>query len=77
MAKTRLQNRLPRFNSGRGLQHLTKSAESESACHAACRWAVTDLQHSKSFDQWTLIGPCLHTIRNQDLMVPFEGFEVG
>jgi hypothetical protein len=24
-----------------------------------------------------LIGPCLHTIRNQDLMVPFAGFEDG
>jgi hypothetical protein len=22
-----------------------------------------------------LIGPCVHTIRNQDLTVPFEGFE--
>jgi hypothetical protein len=27
------------------------------------------------FSPLPLIGPCVHTIRNQDLMVPFEGFE--
>ena len=35
------------------------------------------LQHSKEFDRVPLIGPCLHTIHNQDLMVPLEGFEDG
>ena len=35
------------------------------------------LQYSKQFDRVPLIGPCLHTIHNQDLMVPLEGFEDG
>jgi len=39
--------------------------------------AVARIQHSKQFNRSSLIGPCLHTIRTQDLMVPFEGFEVG
>jgi len=29
------------------------------------------------FSPLSLIGPCLHTIRNQDLMVPFEGLRMG
>jgi hypothetical protein len=29
------------------------------------------------FSPLPLIGPCLHTIRNQDLMVPFEGLRMG
>jgi hypothetical protein len=36
---------------------------------------VADLQQSEQIDQPPLVGPCLHTIRNQDLMVPFEGSE--
>ena len=39
--------------------------------------AVADMQQSQRFSVCPLIGPCLHTIRNQDLMVPFEGFEDG
>jgi len=39
--------------------------------------AVARLQHSKQFNQSPLIDPCLRTIGNQDLMVPFEGFEDG
>jgi len=40
-------------------------------------WAVANVQHSQRFNRLPLIGPCVHTIRNQDLMVPFEGFEDG
>jgi len=29
------------------------------------------------FSPLSLIGPCLHTIRNQDLIVPFEGLRMG
>jgi hypothetical protein len=32
---------------------------------------VTSLQHSEQFNRPPLVGPCLHTIRNQDLIVPF------
>jgi hypothetical protein len=35
---------------------------------------VTRLQHS---NRPPLVGPCLHTIRNQDLIVPFEGLRMG
>ena len=38
---------------------------------------MADLQRSQQFSHPLLIGPCLHTIRNQDLMVPLEGFEDG
>ena len=40
-------------------------------------YIVTGLQHSELFNQSLSIGPCQHTIRNQDLMVPLEGFEDG
>jgi hypothetical protein len=36
---------------------------------------VTGLQ--QSINQTLSIDPCMRTIRNQDLMVPFEGFEDG
>ena len=35
------------------------------------------LQQPQQLNQLPLIGPCQHTILNQDLMVPFEGFEDG
>src|SRR5262249_28533261 len=38
-------------------------------------FAVADLQQSELFNQPLSISPCPHTIRNQDLMVPFEGCE--
>jgi hypothetical protein len=38
---------------------------------------VAALQHSEQFSPPSLIGPCTHTILNQDLIVPFEGFEDG
>jgi len=38
---------------------------------------VADLQQVEQFGRRPEIGPCVHTIRNQDLMVPFEGFEDG
>ena len=38
---------------------------------------VAGRQHLEQFDQPPLIGPCMHTIRNEDLIVPFEGFEDG
>jgi hypothetical protein len=38
---------------------------------------VTSLQHSEQFNRPPLVGPCLHTIRNQDLIVPFEGLRMG
>ena len=38
---------------------------------------VADPQHSRQFSRLPLIGPWLCTIRNHDLMVPFEGFEDG
>jgi hypothetical protein len=38
---------------------------------------VADMQQSQRFSVCPLIGPCLHTIRNQDSMVPLEGFEDG
>jgi hypothetical protein len=38
---------------------------------------VANLQQFKNFNGLSLIGRCQHTIRSQDLMVPFEGFEDG
>ena len=38
---------------------------------------VTSLQHSDQFNRPPPVGPCLHTIRNQDLIVPFEGLRMG
>ena len=38
---------------------------------------VTSLQHSEQFNRPLLVGPSLHTIRNQDLIVPFEGLRMG
>jgi hypothetical protein len=38
---------------------------------------VADLQHVQQFKLPPLIAPCLDTIRNQDLMVPFEGLRIG
>jgi len=38
--------------------------------HEPSRVAVTNLQHSKSFDQPLLFGPCVHTIHLKDLSVP-------
>ena len=38
---------------------------------------LADLQHSEQLSHPPLIGPCAHTIPNQDFMVPFEGFDDG
>src|SRR5215469_7774205 len=38
---------------------------------------MVDLQQFGQIDRSPLIGPCLHTIRSQDLMIPFEGSEDG
>ena len=39
--------------------------------------AVTGSAQFKNFSRTVSVGPCQHTIRNQDLIVPFEGFEDG
>ena len=39
--------------------------------------AVTGSAQFKNFSRTVSVGPCQHTIRNQDLTVPFEGFEDG
>src|SRR5690242_13011903 len=45
--------------------------------HGGLRPMMSHLQHSEQFNRPPLVGPCLHTIRNQDLIVPFEGLRMG
>jgi hypothetical protein len=64
------------FENEPGRRSAAKLLERDEARRIAAN-DVTSLQHSEQFNRPPLVGPCLHTIRNQDLIVPFEGLRMG